>query len=63
MIKNEDDIFTKNNPYGYRLNVNHPLIRRYYERYKVHVGATILSDKQRFEFEAIMIKAFNKRNK
>lgn len=29
-----DTIYAKNNPYGYKINVNHPKIRPLYERYK-----------------------------
>lgn len=47
------------NSYGYRYNVNHPLIRPYYDRFKRHIGVPEhipLSDTQREEFEQYMDK-------
>lgn len=60
MRKNEPKaplgVFTENNPYGYKLNINHPTIKPYYERYKRSKGIKLIpSDKQRLEFEAIML--------
>lgn len=52
-------MFNNNNPYGYKLNVNHPLIRKIYLRYKAKLGIVPrvpLSDSQRFEFEEVTIK-------
>lgn len=51
----EIPLLNESNPYGYRLNVNHPWVTRHYERYKVHCGTPILSDKQRLEFESYML--------
>ena len=49
-------VFTENNPYGYKLNINHPTIKPYYERYKQSKGIKLIpSDAQRLEFEEIMI--------
>ena len=53
---NTDTIFAPPNKYGYQININHPKIRPLYERYKKKVGEIILSDRQRFEFEGIIIK-------
>lgn len=52
---NNDTIFAPPNKYGYQININHPKIRPLYERYKRKVGEIILSDRQRFEFEGIII--------
>lgn len=57
------NLYNKNNPYGYQLNVNHPDVRPHYERYKVKVGQTILSDAQRYEFERYMIPYLKKHGK
>lgn len=54
-IPEPEDIFTNSNKYGYRLNVNHRLIRPLYERYKEQLGERILSDSQRKMFEAKVI--------
>ena len=51
-----DSIFAKDNPYGYKINVNHPKILPLYQRYKDKIGERILSDQLRFEFEGIIIK-------
>lgn len=55
-------IYTVDNPWGYKININHPQIKPFYERFKkwkgIRVGAP--SDKQRFEFEAYMEKHLKK---
>lgn len=64
MLEKSNDIYTINNPYGYRFNINHPMIKPYYERYirwKGIYGAP--SDKERFEFEDYMEKHIKKGNK
>lgn len=51
-------MIVKNNPYGFRLNVNHPLIRKIYWRYKEKNGIPRrfpLSDNERFDFEEVTI--------
>ena len=49
-------IFTHNNPYGYRLNINHPKIKPFYDRFKKWKGiALIPSDAERREFEDYMV--------
>lgn len=54
-------IYTQNNPYGYKYNINHPKIRELYERYKEWKGIhTVLSDEERFEFEDYLTKHFDK---
>lgn len=50
-----DSIYAKHNPYGYRININHPVIRPIYERYKEKIGENVLSDMQRFRFEAYIL--------
>ena len=47
------------NRYGSRYNINHPLIRRYYLRFKEKIGVPEhfpISDAQRQEFEQHMDK-------
>lgn len=56
-----DSIYAKPNKYGYRIAINHPKIKPLYERFKDSKNARILSDKERFEFEAIIISAIQKR--
>ena len=55
-------IFARDNPSGYQLNVNHPLIRPMYERYKLKLGERILSDAQRLEFERKVILWLESKN-
>ena len=48
----------RNNPYGYRLNLNHFIIREIYWRYKAKNGIPRnipLSDDERFDFEDVTI--------
>ena len=56
-----DSIYAKPNKYGYQLNVNHPTIKPLYERYKEKIGERILSDRQRLEFEQIIISIIKKK--
>lgn len=51
-------IIVRNNPYGYRLNLNHYIVRDFYWRYKKKNGiprSYPLSDSERFDFEDIAI--------
>jgi len=52
----DNSIFAPNNKYGYKININHPRIRPLYERFKDKAGEQILSDKQRVDFEMIILK-------
>lgn len=49
-----NDILAQNNRYGYRLNINHPIVFQLYTRYrewlKIPAGFP-LSDNERFDFE------------
>ena len=56
-----DSIFAKQNKYGYKININHPLIRPHYERYKRKLGERILSDAQRFTFETIIFQQIERK--
>lgn len=53
-----DSIFISPNKYGYKVNINHPQIRPIYERYKRKIGCWILSDKERLDFEAFIIRKY-----
>ena len=51
-------IYTQGNPYGYRLNLRHPLVQKLYDRYKERLGisrSTPLSDEERMDFEERVI--------
>lgn len=55
----EESIYLNNNPYGYKLNVNHPKINALLRRYKKWKGIADnlpMSDEQRFEFESYILK-------
>lgn len=57
-------VYNTNNPYGYRLNVNHPKIRELLERYEQANGiphCCPLSDAQRKEFEKIIIERMKRK--
>lgn len=58
--KKNESIFNHDNPYGYKINVNHPKIRPLYERFKKKANAVILSDKQRFYFESLVFQMIQK---
>lgn len=58
--KTELSIFNVNNPYGYKFNVNHPAVRRYYEAFKEKRSIMIPSDAERREFEEILMKIIEK---
>lgn len=66
MIQNlQNPMIAKNNTSGYRLNVNHPLIREIYWRYKEKNSIPRrypLSDNERFEFEEVTIEWLIKHN-
>lgn len=60
-MKKESGIYIEDNPWGYRLNINHPNIKPFYDRFKRWKGIKgAPSDKERFEFEAYMINHFRK---
>ena len=63
MVEDDSSIFTKDKTYGYQLNINHPLIRPHYERFKVKCNTPILAEEQRFELERLMIAALEKNRK
>ena len=55
----EVSLYCKPNPYGYKLNVNHPYIYELYERYRAWKGIARnfpISDMQRIEFENYLFR-------
>lgn len=57
-------IYLEGNPYGYKLNIAHSLIRKLYFRYKDSkgIGHSIpLSDQERREFETEVIRWMERR--
>lgn len=60
-VKNNCSIYTQNNKYGYRININHPQIRPFYDEYKKRIKTNILSDAERFEFERIIMKMIERK--
>ena len=56
-------IFAPTNKYSYKININHEKIKPLYERFKAKKKALILSDDERFEFEAIIFKMIEKAKK
>lgn len=61
MIEDNSSLYAKSNPYGYKLNINHALIKPHYERFKRKCNTPILSDEERFEFERIMFEWLRKK--
>lgn len=52
-----DSIYTENNKYGFKININHLRVRDLYIRYKrwKNIPYNVpLSDDERFEFESYM---------
>lgn len=58
-----DSIYAKDNPYGYKINVNHPKILPLYQRYKAKIGEVILSDSQRRRFELLIFELIERKNR
>lgn len=53
-----NSIYLVDNPYGFRININHPLINPLYRRYKEWKGLSTkfpISNEQRLEFENYII--------
>lgn len=53
------NIYVRNNPYGFRLNVTHPMINEYFKRYQKWKGLPQhfpITDEQRREFERYMFE-------
>lgn len=57
---NDKIILDKPNKYGYQVNINHSKVQPLYERFKRSKKAIILSDKERLEFEEIIMKKVRK---
>ena len=55
-----DSIFAAPNKYGYKININHPIIRPLYEKCKSKLNIMIMSDQQRHDFEKIILKKIEK---
>lgn len=54
----ESGVLLRDNPYGYRVNINHSAVRPLYLRYKAWQGIAgwcPLSDDERLEFEAYFL--------
>ena len=52
----KESLYAPDNKYGYKININHPKIKPLYEKYKKKIGAIILSDQERGDFEKIIFK-------
>lgn len=62
-IAENPSIFNRNNPYGYRINVNHPSIRPLFEAYYKRIGVPFsipLTHRQRMRFEEAVIELIEK---
>ena len=60
----ENGILLNNNPYGYRVNVNHSRINELYRRYKAWKGLPCnmpLTDEQRKDFEKYIFEKLTPR--
>lgn len=62
-MSDNQSVFAPVNKYGYKININNPQIRPLYEAYKKKTGAVILSDKERFDFERIILKMIERKKK
>ena len=62
-LEENESIYAKPNKYGYKINVNHPDVKPYYDHYKRTLGAKILSDSERKRFEDAFLKMLEKKGK
>lgn len=59
-----ESIYANNNKYGFRLDINHPYIKKHYLRFKESKGVGVnypLDDNDRREFETVIIERLQKR--
>lgn len=59
-------IYTHNNPYGYRININHPKILPLYEKYCEKIGMPLhihLSRPQRLDFERVILQMIERQKR
>ncbi len=58
-ISNKRFILNRNNPYGFKININHPLVIPKFEAFKRsrHIGKHTMRDELRFEFEKLFIRS------
>ena len=59
MAEEEQSVYNRSNPYGYKLNINHPRVRDLYERYKKwkDIAGRPPTDAERKEFESMVLKS------
>lgn len=62
-LEGNESIYAKPNKYGYKINVNHPDVKPYYDHYKRTLGAKILSDSERKRFEDAFFKMLEKKGR
>lgn len=62
-MNNQEPIFAKKNKYGYKYNVNHPIIRKHYEAFKRKYNILIPSDNERMYFEKAIDKMLERGKK
>lgn len=62
--KEPESVYCGENKWGYKLNINHPVINRFYKQYKEDIGAGNypLSDAERLEFELRWFKWLENNN-
>lgn len=63
--KKNDSIFVEGNPYGYRININHPQIKPFYEEYHRKIGVPLqigLTKAQRLRFEAAIFEMIRRQD-
>lgn len=64
MDLNVSSLYCSPNPYGYRYNINHPLINDLYRRYIYWKGLERpMTDAERFEFERYVYKHLKQQSK
>ncbi len=61
MENDNSSFFAPHNKYGYKISINHPKIKPLYDAYKKKIGAIILSDSERFEFERVIMKMIERK--
>ena len=60
VVKETDSIYIPFNKYGFMININHPVVNKFYMEFKAEIGETLfpISDADRFEFEKRVMSGY-----
>lgn len=63
-LKTDGSIYTTNNPYGYKININHPAIYPLFVAYHKKIGVPLhihMTTEQRLKFEEAVMKLLERK--